>query len=68
MYLNLPLLLDAMLFPKELDFWSKENLRMSRVDTAQNFEQFMRVLYITRHSFLRCVQYIIIALNRYGVK
>lgn len=55
MYLNLPLLLDAMLFPKELDFWSKENLRMSRVDTAQNFEQFYEsVVYNTAQFLAMC--------------
>ena len=55
MYLNLPLLLDAMLFPKELDFWSKENLRISRVDTAQNFEQFYEsVVYNTAQFLAMC--------------
>ena len=68
MYLNLPLLLDAMLFPKELDFWSKENLRMSRVDTAQNFEQFYESVVYNTAQFLAMCAYIIIALNRYGVK
>lgn len=52
MYLNLPQLLNGMLFPKELDFWTREQIMLCRPDQEKTFEGFYESVIYNLSQFL----------------
>ena len=55
LYLNLPQILSGMLFPEELDFWSREHIVLKRPDNADTFEGFYEnVIYNVSQFLFAC--------------
>lgn len=55
MYINLPQLLTAMLFPGEIDCWTREGIALRRMDGAKDFERFYdSAIYNASCFFMAC--------------
>lgn len=54
-YINLPQLLNGMLFPEELDFWTREDIIIKPLDEVGSFDEFYsRVIYNFSRFLMAC--------------